>query len=88
MAPSQPLIAAESGQPTLRLSDIGPAKYDESHPTHRSIVQMALDTIIRLVINSNPLLSEEAQKQQVHSALSTAASSLVDAGESTSFQND
>ncbi|KAG1886958.1 hypothetical protein F4604DRAFT_1675029 [Suillus subluteus] len=79
MAPSQPLVVAGSGQPTSTLSDIGPAKYDESHPIHKGIVQMALDIVIHSVVNGNPFLSEEAQKQQVRSALSTAANSFVDA---------
>ncbi|KAG1883324.1 hypothetical protein F4604DRAFT_1677664 [Suillus subluteus] len=79
MAPSQPLVAAGSGQPTSTLSDIGPAKYDESHPIHKGIVQMVLDIDIRSVVNGNPFLSEEARKQQVRSALSMAANSFVDA---------
>ncbi|KAG1877272.1 hypothetical protein F4604DRAFT_1924349 [Suillus subluteus] len=64
MAPSQPLVAAGSGQPTSTLSNIGPVKYDESHPIHKGIIQMALDIVIHSVVNGNPFLSEEARKQQ------------------------
>ncbi|KAG1883633.1 hypothetical protein F4604DRAFT_1952669 [Suillus subluteus] len=76
--PSQPVIA-ESEQSTSQQLGIGPAEYDENHPVHKEIIRMALDTIIRSVVNETPFLSKDRRKQQVHSALTTAVCAFTKA---------
>ncbi|KAG1765285.1 hypothetical protein EV702DRAFT_1051087 [Suillus placidus] len=87
MAPSQPLVA-ESGQSTSKWCGIGPAKYDEDHSIHEEVIQMALDTIIRSVVNEGPFLSKDERKQQVHSALTAAACTFAEAGTATQWVLD
>ncbi|KAG2054236.1 hypothetical protein BDR06DRAFT_971677 [Suillus hirtellus] len=78
-APSQPIVtASNSRQSTSQKPGVGPAEYDENHMIHKEIVQMALETIIRSILNKTPFLFEDEQKQQVHSALVEAVCAFAE----------
>ncbi|KAG2127442.1 hypothetical protein BD769DRAFT_1387874 [Suillus cothurnatus] len=74
---SKPLVAA-SEENTPQRSGVGPAQYDESHPVHKQIVDMALGIVIGSVVNVSPFLSEDERKQEVHSALTMATRCFAD----------